>query len=211
MSKIRVPLFVLLVLAVPACGSNLSVPAPLLTDTFSGTFPAPNWTTPATTGTGTTTQITGGVLAFTATVQPSSSTTSTVASFNNPGVSFQVQAAATGAGAKPGIATIEILDHTSAVVASVSWDAGAGTIAYSIAGSLLTPAVAPPPADGTFTAFRFSVDSMGTASWSHNNVLLATKASFPAGLLTLRLGATWSSGAAPFAEIDFDNVTVTNP
>src|SRR5207237_7546257 len=123
----------------------------------------------------------------------------TTAAFSNPSVTFSVQMAA-GAASTPGVGTIELVNGSNAVVAFVSWDVGAGTIDYSIAGSSLTPAVPPPAADGTFTAFRFNVDSAGNATWSHNNVGVATKPGFPPGPLNLRLGATWASGAAPFAE-----------
>src|SRR5579864_9077034 len=210
MLKLKALLLAAIVLIVPACGGNVNVPPPLLSDSLSSPFPDSNWSPAATTGSGTTTQTTGGVLAFTTSTAGSSSKTTTTASFNNPSLTMTVQMAASPT-SRPGVGTIEILNGSSAVVAFVSWDVGAGTIDYSIAGSSLTPPVSPPPSDGTLTAFRFSVDSSGTASWVHNNVGVAMNASFPAGPLSLRLGGTWATGGSPFAEFDFANVTVTSP
>ena len=203
----KLPLLALLILIVPACGGNRTVAPPLLTDTFSSPFPDSNWAGAVKTGSGTDPVTTTGVLAFTATAQPSSSKTTTTASFTNPSVTFSVQMAAQAT--QQGVGTIEILDGTNAVVAFYSWDA-TGTNVYSILG---TPDPTPPAAplsDGTFTTFKFNVDSMGTATWSHNNVGVANHTSFPAGPLKLRLGATWSSGTT-FAEFDFDNVSVSSP
>jgi hypothetical protein len=209
MTKAKLPLLVLVVLIVPACGSNISVPAPLMTDTFSSPFPDSNWAAAVTTGSGTAPVTAGGALAFTATAQPSSSTTTTAASFTNPSVTFSVQMAAKTT-SEPGVGTIEILDGTNAVVAFFSWDVGAGTDVYSIAGTPLASPPAPPASDGTFTTFVFSVNASGTATWSHNNVGVATN-TLPAGPLRLRLGATWATGSSPFAEFDFSNVSVSSP
>ncbi|HEV3028667.1 MAG TPA: hypothetical protein VG457_13900, partial [Planctomycetota bacterium] len=108
-----------------------------------------------------------------------------------------------------GVGTIEILDQTSAVVAFVSWDVSAGTITYSILGSAIAPAPAP-PSDGSLSAFSFNVDGSGTATWSHGNAGVATHPAFPAGPLFLRLGATFGTGTS-WPEFDFDNVSVTSP
>lgn len=209
MPNAKLPLLALFALIVPACGGNISVPAPLMTDTFSSPFPDSNWGAAVTTGSGTAPVATSGALAFTATGQPSSSTTTTTASFSNPNVTFSVQMAAKTA-SEPGVGTIEILDGSNAVVAFYSWDVGAGTNVYSIAGTALVSPPAPPPSDGTFTTFVFNVNASGTATWSHNNVGVATN-TLPAGPLRLRLGAAWASGSAPFAEIDFANVSVSSP
>jgi hypothetical protein len=209
MLKAKLPLLALLTLIVPACGGNVSVPPPLLTDTFSSPFPDSNWTAAVTTGSGTAPVTTSGALAFTATAQPSSSSTTTAAAFTNPGVTFNVQMASHMT-SQPGVGTIEILDASNAVVAFYSWDVGAGTNVYSIAGSPVGSPPPPSPSDGTFTAFSFSVSSSGTASWSHNNVGVASNV-IPAGPLKLRLGATWTTGSSPFAEFDFASVSVTSP
>ncbi|HVR87769.1 MAG TPA: hypothetical protein VMU54_25805 [Planctomycetota bacterium] len=212
MHKTQFLLLALLVLIVPACGSNVNSPPPLLTDTFSTPFPDSNWSAAVTTGSGTAPVTTSGVLAFTSTAATGSSKTTTTASFANPSVTFTVQMGAISASPLQGIGTIEILDPTSAVVAFVSWDASAGAagmITYSILGSAIAPAPAPNP-DGTLTAFSFSVDGTGTATWSHGNVGVATRPAFPAGPLFLRLGATFGTGTS-WPEFDFDNVSVTSP
>jgi hypothetical protein len=209
MLKMRFPLLALLVLILPACGGNVNSSPPLMTDTFSTPFPDSNWSAAGITGSGTAPVTTSGVLAFTAAAQPSSSTTTTAAAFTNPGVTFTVQMA-TRTASLPGVGTIEILDGSNAVVAAYSWDVGAGTNVYSIAGSPVPSPPGPSPSDGTFTAFSFSVNSGGTASWSHNNVGVAMN-TIPPGPLRLRLGATWATGSSPFAEVDFANVSVTSP
>jgi len=209
MPKVQLPLLVALILIVPACGGNISVPAPLLTDTFSSPFPDSSWGAAVLTGSGTAPVTTGGVLTFTASAQPSSSTTMTTSSFTNPSVTFNVQMGAQSA-SQPGIGTIELVNGSNAVVAFVSWDVGTGMITYSINGTAIAPQLAPSPL-GTLTGFSFSVNSSGNATWSHNNVSVATNSAFPAGPLSLRLGATWSSGVAPFATFSFDNASVTSP
>ena len=52
----RIGLLAMLSLLIPACKSK-HVGAALFSEGFNGTFPGANWTTPVTTGTGTTTQI----------------------------------------------------------------------------------------------------------------------------------------------------------
>lgn len=210
MDRLRPAILALLAALVPACGGgDISVPAPLLSDSFNGAFPGTNWTVPATTGAGATVQITGGVLAFTGTSMTSSATTTTTAEFTNPNLTVAVQMGVLSAAGENGVGTIEILDATPAVVAVLTWDAGASTLTYTITGTSLSPA--PPPAnDGTLTQFRFAVDAAGTASWSRSNTPIGTKAAFPAGPLKVRLGGAFGNSAT-WPEFRFDNVTVTSP
>jgi hypothetical protein len=213
MSKAKGVLLVALVLIVPACGNaNISGSAPLLSETFSGSFPGTNWTAPVPTGaTAPTVQISGGVLAFTAAVQPSSATTTSAMSFNNPSVTFSVQLGANVTAGATGIATIEILNGSNTVVAFYSWDVGGNSNIYSI-NTVADPTPPPAPAaDGTLTTFQLNVNSSGIVTWSHNNVPVASGTTpLPAGPLKIRLGGSWSSGTT-FAVFDFDNVVVTSP
>lgn len=200
-------LFAALVLIVPACSGDVTVPPPLLSDTFSGTFPAPNWTVPTTTGTGTTTQISGGVLAFKATTASSSALTTTQMTFAEANLTISLQMSIDTPGLQ-GTGLINILNG-STVVASVSWDSGSNSVTYTIQGSTLGPLTSP-TSDGTLNTFRFTLSS-GMATWSLNNVAVNAPVAFTAGQpLSLEIGASFGSGTS-WPEIDFDNVSVTSP
>jgi len=203
-------LLAVLVLAVPACGGNISVPAPLLDDQFNGGFPGVNWTPPATTGSGTTVQITSGRLAFTTTSASSSATTTTQMSFANPSLSMDFQAAILPVAlTDQGAATVAILDHTMTVVASLTWDSPTQMVTYKIQGTTVA-SVGAPPNNGSLSGFRFTVDSMGQAAWFFNNAQQGSAVAIPAGKLFLQIGAAFGTGTQ-WPEIDFDNVTITSP
>ena len=210
MQRLQRTLLALAVLVVPACGNgDIHLPAPLFTEQFNGGFPGNNWTVPATTGAGATVQISGGLLSFTGASMNSSATTTTTTAFTNPNLTVSLQMGVLASAGQNGVGTIEILDATPAVVAVLTWDAGASTLIYTITGTSLSPAP-PPPADGTLIGFRFTVDAMGTASWSINNGQVGTKAAFPAGPLKVRLGGAFGNSAT-WPEFRFDNISVTSP
>jgi hypothetical protein len=207
---VRALLLSALALAVPACGQGIQVPAPLFDEQFNGGFPGINWTPVGTTGTGTTVQITGGRLAFTTTSATSSATTHTLMSFANPDLTMGFQAAILPtAPTDNGAATVEILDGTLALVASLTWDSPTQTVTYKIEGTTVASGAAPPN-DGSLSGFRFSVDSMGNAAWFFSNVQQGSTVPIPAGQLFLQIGASFGTGTQ-WPEIDFDNVTVTRP
>jgi len=210
MNRLRFVVLGLLAAVVPACGGgDISVPAPLLSDSFNGAFPGTAWTVPTTTGGGATVQITGGVLTFTGSSVTSSAATTTTTAFTNPNLTVAVQMGVVATAGQNDIGKTEILDATPAVVAVLTWDAGAASLTYTITGTSLSP-TPPPPADGTLTQFRFAVDAAGTASWSRSNAPIGTKAAFPAGPLKVRLGGSFGASAT-WPEFHFDNVTVTSP
>jgi hypothetical protein len=209
MLRLHRTLLALVVFVVPACGGDISVPAPLLTEQFNGGFPGVNWTVPTVTGAGAAVQITGGVLTFTGTTMASSAKTTTTAAFTNPNLSVLLQMGILATAGQNGVGTIEILDATPAVVAVLTWDAGASTLTYTIGATTLSPP-GPPATDGTLTGFRFGVDAMGTASWSRNNTPIGTSPAFPAGPLKIRLGGSFGNSAT-WPEFRFDNISVTSP
>jgi hypothetical protein len=197
-----------------ACGGNISVPAPLLSEGFNGSFPGANWTTPVSTGT-TTTQIVGvgnpaPGLQFSISAPTGTSTTTTTASFNNPNLTISFQEAVTSVSAGlMGNSTVSILDGTATVVASVDWSNTSNQIVYSISGTTLA-AVPAPASDGVIHTFKFNVDSAGTATWALDGATTQTKAGFPAGMLKVQLSATFGTGAS-WPTFLFDNVMVISP
>jgi hypothetical protein len=200
-------LFAALVLIVPACSGDINGSTPIFTDTFSGTFPAPNWTNPTTTGTATM-QTAGGLLAVKTTSASATATTTTQMAFTNPNLTISVQMNIQSSGLQA-TGTIELLNGSSTVVASVSWDSAASTITYKIqTTSLVIPAV--PGNYGILNSFQFTVDSSGKATWSLGNTPVNTPVAIPAGPLTLRIGASFGAGSS-WPEIDFDNVAVSSP
>jgi len=207
---VRALLLSALALAVPACSQGISVPAPLLDEQFNGGFPGVNWTTPATSGPGTTTQIVGARLAFTTTSASVSSTTHTQMSFTNPDLTLGFQAAIHALA--PGdqwAATVDILNGTLAVVASLTWDSPTQMVTYKILGTTVASAGAPPN-DGSLSGFRFVVSSTGQAAWFFSNVQQGTSAALSGGPLYLQIGGAFGTGTQ-WPEVDFDNVTVTRP
>lgn len=210
MKSVRALLLCALALVVPSCGQDINVPAPLLDEQFNGGFPGANWTAPATTGPGTTAQIVGARLAFTTTSASVSSTTRTQASFTNPDLimDFQVAIHALAPGDQ-GAATVDILNNSLAVVASMTWDSPSTTVTYQILGTTVATGTAP-PSDGTLNGFRFEVSSTGQAGWYFSNALQGTTVAIPAGPLYLQIGASFGTGTA-WPEVDFDTITVTRP
>ncbi len=210
MKIVRALLLSALALAVPACGQGISVPAPLLDDQFNGGFPGVNWTSPAASGPGTTTQIVGARLAFTTTKPSVSATTSTQMSFTNPDLTIGFQAAIHAlAPGDQGAATVNILDGTPAVVASLTWDSPTQMVTYKILGTTVATAAAPPN-DGSLSGFRFVVSSTGQAAWFFSNVQQGTSAALAGGPLFLQIGATFGTGTQ-WPEVDFDSILVTRP
>ncbi|MBV8880516.1 MAG: hypothetical protein JO332_11160 [Planctomycetaceae bacterium] len=211
MLRTKLAALALLALIIPACGGDRTVDPPLFQDTFSGTFPGTNWSTPATTGAGTapTVQIVGGVLEFVGTSDTSTATTTTTTTFGNRSVSFSVQMSAKWAAGQKGTGTIEIIDGTPTVIASMSWNPETAMITYSILGTAAAP-IAAPVSNGTLNHFVFSIDSAGKGTWFLNNGATVTNATaITATPLRVRLGATFGTGTWP--TFDFDNVTVTSP
>lgn len=211
---IRLALFAALVWIGSACGGDRFVGAPLLAEGFNNTFPGANWTVPATTGSGTSTQIvnTGDpVLTFSTTgTLASSSQTTTLASFNNPNLTIAVQeAVATATPGLAGVSTISIVDGSNAVVGTAAWDNATGTVSFTIAG-LPAPSTAALPSDGSFHTFKFNVDTAGTATWTLDGATKQTTINFPAGMVKLRLSASFPAGSA-WPSFSFDNISVTSP
>jgi hypothetical protein len=211
---VRLALFAALVWIGSACSGDRSVGAPLLTEGFNSTFPGTNWTVPTTTGSGTSTAIvnTGDPALTFSTTGPtaSSSSTTTLGSFNNPNLTIVVQEAVTTA--TPGLAgvsTIAIVDGSNAVQATAAWDNASGTVSFTIA-TLPGPLTATLPSDGSFHTFKFSVDSAGTATWILDGATKQTTLNFPAGMLKLRLSASFPAGSA-WPVFSFDNISVTSP
>jgi hypothetical protein len=212
---VRLALFAALVWIGSACGGDRFVGAPLLTEGFNNTFPGANWTAPTTTGAATTQIVNTGdpVLTF-ATTGPAASTseTTTLASFNNPNLTIAVQEAVDSA--TPGLAgvsTISIVDASNAVVATAAWDNSTptGNVSFTIA-NLPAPSTATLPADGSFHTFKFNVDSAGTATWTLDGATKQNTVNFPAGMVKLRLSASFLAGSA-WPSFSFDNISVTSP
>ena len=210
MLRLKLALLAGLVLIVPACGGDTSVPAPLLSENFNGAFPGTTWTTPTTTGTTAPTfDVSGSMLRYEASVASSSASTTTTSSFTNPNVTFSLQMSATAAAGEEGVGTIEILNGTNVVVASMTWTPKNGTpVAYTLGGS--AAGTSSPPSDGALNLFRFNVNSGGTATWTFNNTLVSTLPGFAAGPLKLRIGASSGTGTM-WPEFVFDTITVTSP
>jgi len=210
---VRLALFAALLWIGSACAGDRSVGAPLLTEGFNNTFPGANWTVP-TTGPGTSTQIvnTGNPVLTFSTTGPgaSSSQTTTLASFNNPNLTIAVQEAVTTATpALAGVSTISIVDGSNMVVGTAAWDNATGTVSFTIA-NLPAPSTAALPSDGSFHTFKFQVDSGGTATWTLDGATKQTTLNFPAGMLKLRLSASFPAGSA-WPAFSFDNIWVTSP
>ena len=211
----RLLAFAVLVWIGSACGGNISVPAPLLSEGFNGAFPGANWTTPVTTGAGTAPTIIGTGnpapgLQFTISAPTGTAATTTTAAFNNPNLTISVQEAVTSVSAGLiGSSAITILDATSAVVATATWDNAAGTVAFTIAG-VPALAISTLASDGVIHTFKFNVDASGNASWALDGATKQTVAPFPAGMLKVQLGATFGTGSS-WPTFLFDNVMVTSP
>jgi hypothetical protein len=210
---VRLALFAALAWIGSACGGDRFVGAPLLAEGFNNTFPGANWTAPATTGPGTSTQIVNAgdpVLTFSTTgATASSSQTTTLASFNNPNLTIALQEAANSATpGLPGSSTISIVDATPAVVATAVWDNATGMVTFAIPGT--GGATRTLPSDGSFHTFKFTVDAAGNASWALDGATTLTKPAFAAGMLKLRLSAAFPAGSA-WPAFSFDDISVTSP
>lgn len=205
--------FAVLVWIGSACGGNQTIAPALLIDGFNGTFPGPNWTPAATSGSGVAPTIVASgnpapSLQFASAAANGASTTTTTASFRNPGVSLSVQEAVTTATpALQGSSTITI-QSTASVLATAVWDNSTGLVTFMISGIASgTTAVA---SDGSFHTFKFSVDAGGNGTWYLDGAVKWTQAAFPAGMIQMKLSAVFGPGAA-WPVFRFDNVAVTNP
>lgn len=202
---------------IPACSSNnIKVAPALLTEGFNGSFPGTAWTAPAVTGTPAVALDSGSglpapSLKMSTTTATATASTDTTMAFNNPSLTISVHMADLSGGATElGTGTVSILNATPTVVASATWDNATGMITFHINGGAADSTV---PADraGTFHRLVFNVSSTRTATWSvDNGAALVTQASFPAGMLKVRLGATFGTGTA-WPAFFFDNVNVTSP
>lgn len=211
MAKLQLPLLAALILIVPACGGNQTVNPPLLQETFGGAFPGTTWSAASTTGTTPpTVGIVGGMLEFSTTAATGTASTTTLASFGIPSVSFSVQMAATEAGGLIGTGKIEIIDGSNVVIASMTWDPQSTAITYAILGSSAAGSTVP-LSNGALNHFVFSIDSAGKGTWSLNNVAQVNNATaITATPLRIRLGATFGTGTS-WPVFDFDNIVVTSP
>jgi len=210
MLKVQLPLLVALTLIVPACGGNQTVNTPLLQETFSGTFPGTTWSAVSPSGSAPTVGIVGGMLEFATGGAAGAATTTTQATFGIPSVSFSVQLAATWSTGQIGTGTIEIIDGTSTVIASMVWDPQSASVTYAILGTSVAGTTVP-PSNGALNHFVFSIDSAGKGSWSLNNVAAANNGTaITATPLRIRLGATFGAGSTG-PVFDFDNIVVTSP
>ena len=212
MPKFQLTLLAALILIGPSCGGGgKSVPAPLLQETFSGTFPGTNWSAVSPPGATPNVGIVNGMLEFSASAATGAATTTTLTTFGIPNVSFSVQMAATAAAGLKGTGTIEIIDGTPTVIASVTWNPETSSIAYAILGTSSAGISPVPNSNGALNHFVFSIDSAGKGTWSLNNVAQVNNATaITATPLRIKLGATFGTGTS-WPVFDFDNVTVTNP
>jgi len=211
MLKVQLPLFVALILIVPACGGNQTVNPPLLQETFSGTFPGTTWSPVSTTGAAPTVGIVGGMLEFSTSAATGTATTTTQAAFGIPSVSFSLQMAATAAAGLKGFSTIEIIDGTNAVIAKMTWDPESTSITYEILGTSSVGISPVPASNGALNHFVFSIDSASKGTWSLNNVAQVNNGTAITGTpLRIRLSASFGTGTS-WPVFDFDNIVVTSP
>jgi hypothetical protein len=210
----RIAATVVAALLIPACGSE-DTPSIVFLEQFGKPFPGTDWTVPAATGSATAVKdvLNGHTAApslrLSASSIPSTITTETTASFNNPSVTISVHMAADDANGTDGTGTITIRNNVDAVVASASWDETTGVLTVAIGAT--TMPVATPAADLNFHRIVFTVSPHGTASWKlDNQIPLLSAPGFAAGLLTVELGATFQTGAT-WASFYFDNIVVTTP
>jgi hypothetical protein len=201
-------------LLIPACSSGKKVSPSLFDEGFNGAFPGTAWTAPLLTGTATA-QVDGAngfpapSLKMTTTAATASATSDTVMAFSNPSLTLSVHLAdLSGSTTELGSGSVSILDATPAVVASATWNNATGMITFHINGGAADASVAA-VSDGTFHRLVFNVNSAGT--WSFDNGAAAvTQPGFPAGLLKIRLGASFGAGTA-WPSFFFDNVSASSP
>lgn len=212
----RLLTFAVLVWIGSACGGNISVPAPLLSEGFnSGAFPDANWTAAVKTGAGVDPSIVGTgnpapALQFSISAPTGTTSTTTTASFNNPNLTISMQEAVTSVTPSLiGSSTIAILDATPMVVATATWNNFTGHVSYTIA-SVAGPTSSTLVSDGAIHTFKFNVDASANASWTLDGTTKQTVAPFPAGMLKVQLSATFGTGAS-WPTFLFDNVMVTSP
>jgi len=218
--------FAILALVVPACGGNSksssggsggsSSAGPLFSEDFSKAFPGSDWSSPFTTGAGTSIQIDASTgnpapsLAMTTTQGNSFVGTTGTMSFASRPSTFNVQMSATGSG--EGSGGIAILDHLGVSVAAAEWHAAApSALTFRILGTTNSTPVAVPLAGSGFHTFTFSVDASGNASWRIDSSLVMTLGGFPDDVLRLQLYDNIPTAAATFATFHFDNVSVSSP
>lgn len=227
----RIAFLATLALVVPACGDHARSEATQLVGDGFAPYPNSHWQAPVQTGNATATQALGvgdpqpslGIGTGTTPGAGSASVTS-AASWATP-VTISIEEAMIGIAGDPGIGTINILNGATPV-ASVVWDNGANTLTFSINGvvGVSPPAPkGPPPPDGTFHFFQFSVDKNGNAAWVYGlpnastpgaQKVVQTFAGFPmGGMLSIQVmgtfGAPGADGTLP--TVYFDNLIVTVP
>ncbi len=210
---------------IPACGDNSkSTPPPsgstsnvLFSEDFSTVFPGTNWTPVLTTGSGATAIVDGSSgapapsLAMTTSSDPSSVATTTVMAFASRPLTVTVQMSADDD--NEGSGAIGIFDSGGMPIAVAEWHpASPGAITLRILGNTL--GVSPPPANGTFHQFRFSVTDTGEASWTIDGAAIPamTQTGFPSDMVNVQLyNNIPSTPGTTFSVFRFDNVTVTSP
>ena len=208
--------FVALVLVIPACVHGRKVTPTIFDEAFNNGFPGNNWSSPAVTGSATA-AIDSGIgdpapsLKMSTAAATSSLKTNSVMAFMNPSVSISVATAdLSGGTSQVGSGSVSIVDATPAVVASATWNNATGLITFHINGGALDAPVAA-ASNGSFHQILFSVNSLGTATWSFDGgPALVTQAGFASGMLKIELGATFGTGTA-WPSFFFDNIVVTSP
>jgi hypothetical protein len=130
--------------------------------------------------------------------------------FSIPNLSFSVQMGASSTAGLKGVGTIEIIDGTPTVIASMTWNPETSSITYAILGTSAAGATVP-LSDGNLNRFVFSIDAAGKGTWSLNNAAQANNGTaITATPLRVRLGASFGTGST-WPVFSFDNVSVTSP
>lgn len=213
-------------LAIPACGgggdgnSNGNNPGgppqsqELFKEDFSGAFPGTSWSSPFSTGSGTSVQIDSSAgdpaLRMTTTSGPAFVGTTTTASYSSRPLTVSVKISATGSG--EGSGGIAILDHLGASIAAAEWHAATpSALTFRIQSETNpTPVAVPLPGSG-FHTFTFAVTSSGEASWSLDGTEVMNNAGFPNDMVRVQLYDNISSSSASFALFRYDDLSVTSP
>ena len=217
-------LLVVAALAIPACGGGHgdgnknsgggSTSNELFKEDFDGAFPGTSWSTPFTTGTGTTVEIDHSgdpALRMTTSSDPSFVGTTTTSSFNSRPVTVSVKIAATGSG--EGSGGIAILDHLGASIAAAEWHAATPSgLTFRIQSETNPTPVAVPLSGSGFHTFTFKVTSSGDSSWSLDGTEVMNHGGFPNDMVRVQIyDNIGSTSATTFAVFKFDDLMITSP
>ena len=217
----QVLLLALASLAIPACGGGNNDSGgsgqskELFKEDFSGAFPGTSWSTPFSTGSGTSIEIdsSGGdeALRMTTTDDPSFVGTTTMISFASRPMTLTVKISETGSG--EGSGGVAVLDHNGASIAAAEWHAATpSALTFRILSTTNPTPVAVPLSGSGFHTFTFTVSASGEASWKLDGTLVMTVSGFPDDMVKVQLYDNISStSASSFALFRFDDVTLTSP